>query len=122
MRARSKVRARCVTRSFTFSRIFGSTRGRRFAAGIDCFSSAAFFDGWLATPRQRDAIHGLSIRIRGAPASPQAQLRGGTVTFRSSDARTSQGHYVVPARTWLARVGWRRIGLISLNEQPARPQ
>jgi putative transposase len=101
---------------------FRKHAGRRFAAGIDCFSSAAFFDGWFATPRQHELIHGLSFRIRGAPASLHAHLRQGTVTFRSAHAHRSEGHTVVPARTWLARVGWRRHGLISLTEQPARPE
>jgi len=90
--------------------------------GIDCFSSAPFFEGWLVTPRQRDAIQCVALRIRGAPPVLRARLRGGAVTFRSAASRASQASCIVPARTWLAGVGWRRTGLISLSERPAKPE
>jgi REP element-mobilizing transposase RayT len=106
---------------------FRKHAGRRFGSGIDCFSSAAFFDGWHATPQQLDAIQGLAIRIRGSPLSVRAHVHDGTMTLRNADARKfgprgSQAQCIAPARTWLARVGWRRRGLISLAEGPATPE
>jgi hypothetical protein len=105
---------------------------RSLPQGIDCLSSAPFFDGWLLSPLQRDAIQRLALRVRSAPPAVSAHLHGARVTFHSPlralatrsivPARfIPPPHCIVPARTWLARVGWRRIGLISLGEQPAKP-
>jgi putative transposase len=76
---------------------FRKHAARRYPAGIDRYSSAPLFDGWLLTPRQRAAIERLVAQV-----------------FDSLPV-------VAPARTWLARVGWRRHGPISLAEEPARP-
>jgi putative transposase len=76
---------------------FRKHAARRYPAGIDRFSSAPLFDGWLLTPHQRTAIN--RVAAQGFE-SPQLVAR---------------------ARTWLARVGWRRHGSISLAEEPARP-
>jgi len=111
---------------------------RVFPAGIDRFSSAAWFDGWLLTPSQRrrlEHIAGLAPPLRDARqahsqhvsrplreehaahlARPEVSTR--TVLVASDSASAS---CVVPARTWLARTGWQRHGLISLSEQPVRP-
>jgi putative transposase len=70
---------------------------RRYPAGIDRFSSAPLFDGWRLTPRQRAAVDQVAGQV-----------------FDSLPV-------VGQARTWLARVGWRRHGSISLTEEPARP-
>ena len=78
---------------------------RVYPAGIDRFSSAAAFDGWLLTPSQRHTLEHIASR---APPTDGASER----EFASC---------VAPSRTWLARVGWRRHGLISLSEQPVRP-
>lgn len=66
--------------------------GRR-AAGIDPYSSGAWFDGWL----ERDAGWG-----RAPP-----------------DADDISPCIVSPARSWLARIGWRRHGLVGFDEAPA---
>ena len=68
---------------------------RHFPPGIDRFASAATFDGWFVTPHQREAL--------------------------SRIAASGMHGCVARARTWLLRVGWRRHGLITLSEQPARP-
>jgi len=75
---------------------FRKHAGRRFPAGIDLYSSAVRFDGWLLTEAQRRSLERISPR-----APPDAS--------------------VARPRTWLARLGWRRHGLIALTEQPKRP-
>jgi REP element-mobilizing transposase RayT len=75
---------------------FRKHAARRYPDGIDRYSSAPLFDGWLLTPHQRAAVEPLAAHV----FSPRV---------------------VAHARTWLARVGWRRHGLISLTEEPARP-
>jgi putative transposase len=76
---------------------FRKHAARRYPAGIDRFSSAPLFDGWLLTLRQRTAIDRVAAEVFESP------------------------HLVARARTWLARVGWRRHGSISPAEEPARP-
>ena len=64
------------------------TRARR---GVDAMSSAPWFDGWKNAPRERDpTIH--------------MGWRGDTPVWRP--------------RTWLARKGWRRHGLVGEDERP----
>jgi REP element-mobilizing transposase RayT len=58
--------------------------------GIDPYSSGAAFDGWERAP----AVHALS-RSHAPPP-------------------------VVPARSWLLTIGWRRHGRIRLTEVPGR--
>jgi REP element-mobilizing transposase RayT len=69
-------------------------------AWLDACSSARDFDGW-----RRDLLLDVARTTRAARASP--------------------GHddtpAVAPAKTWLASVGWRRSGLLGLDESPARP-
>ena len=63
------------------------------SCGVDGMSSAPWFDGWKESPKQRDP----------------------------PDNTAGQDPLVRPARTWLARTGWRRHGLIRLTEQPSPP-
>jgi len=56
----------------------------RAVRGLDPCSSAAWFDGWAATPTP--------------PRGPAPVAR---------------------PRTWLARLGWRRLGLIDVHEAPS---
>jgi putative transposase len=76
---------------------FRKHASRRYPAGIDRYSSAPLFDDWSLTPRQRTAIDQVAAQL------------------------LESGQLVARARTWLARVGWRRHGSISLAEEPARP-
>jgi putative transposase len=70
----------------------------RALAGIDPFSSAPYFDGWRIEP-------GVSLPLAG-PAPPMPA---------PSDLR-ERG--IVSPRTWLVRQGWRRHGLIGVEEGP----
>lgn len=62
---------------------------RRSRSWVDPFSSAAYFDGWLAACRR-------FVPARDAPAHP---LHRGDFEIP-----------VVPPAAWLLRVGWRRGG------------
>ena len=75
-----------------------SGRPRR---GLDPMSSAAWFDGWQTFPRAWDI----------AQASAQHQLADPSMGVAS-------GTPVWRPRTWLARKGWRRHGLIGCDEYP----
>jgi hypothetical protein len=70
---------------------------KRLGAGVDAFSSALHFDGW-----QVDA---------GGSPLPRAGPR--------VHGAMAQHVVVSKTKTWLAGVGWRRCGLISVNETPA---
>jgi REP-associated tyrosine transposase len=63
--------------------------------GLDPCSSAAWFDGWKVPIRHRR-----EGRCRRAGCDPPAPVP------------------VAAARTWLARVGWRRHGLLRGNDRP----
>jgi putative transposase len=79
--------------------VFGNFRKHappRTAPGVDPFSSAACFDGWR-----------LATRGDGGRHAPRSAAR--------VDPNESG---VVAARTWLVRKGWRRHGLIGLEERP----
>lgn len=65
--------------------------------GIDPYSSGAYFDGWR------------EWSPRAATAPPFASRPPPLLDRRPA---------VLPARSWLARVGFRRRGLISLGESP----
>jgi REP element-mobilizing transposase RayT len=69
--------------------------------GVDPYSSAEFFDGF----RDWSPASGLAPPFAERPA-----WRGPT---------TPDDIPVVAARSWLARVGWRRSGLLSVDEAPA---
>jgi REP element-mobilizing transposase RayT len=66
-------------------------------AWLDGRSSAHHFDGW-----RRDVLLDVA-RV----------ARAGT--------RRDEPPAVVPAKTWLASVGWRRSGLLGLDESPTKP-
>jgi REP element-mobilizing transposase RayT len=74
------------------------TRDAR-VSGIDPFSSGAWFDGWRGW------------RASSGIAPPFAEAAG---WLRRADA----GSPVGAPRTWLARTGWRRHGLLKLDEAP----
>jgi hypothetical protein len=66
-------------------------------AWLDGRSSAYHFDGW-----RRDVLLDVA-RV----------ARAGT--------RPEEPPAVVPAKTWLASVGWRRSGRLGLDESPTKP-
>jgi hypothetical protein len=74
----------------------GRAVGGRLAVGVDAFSSAARFDGW------RGQAGGSELPRAGPPY------------------HRAMGRFVVVSapKTWLARTGWRRSGLIGVDEAP----
>lgn len=71
------------------------------APGVDAFSSGMHFDGWH--PRERLRL----VTVQGAERPPPSDPRSPCVT---------------PARSWLAKVGWRRHGELRIAEEPQRPE
>lgn len=102
-------------------------------AGIDAYSSGAWFDGWrewrprsglpppIAGPRHapwlrevlRTRRHETEHAWRGVEQDGQIGREG------DSDLDEMVACPVVPARTWLAGRGWRRRGLLGVTELPA---
>lgn len=74
-------------------------RGAR-SAGMDPYSSGAWFDGWRG------------FRPTSGRAPPSAMQRRSPITSDLSAPPVSA------PRTWLATHGWRRHGLIALDETP----
>jgi REP element-mobilizing transposase RayT len=119
---------------------------RRLAPGIDPFSSGTWFDGWqegpsVATgsvvanragkpppgaeraPPEREFINaGIHDNLRDGVRDPE---RDALLAPRRQPARGASPRWVPEAppvsrpQTWLARVGWRRYGLVRLDESPA---
>jgi REP element-mobilizing transposase RayT len=77
----------------------------------------------LATPREvRNALVYVIANVkkhvpgmRGMDSRSSARWFDG---WRSPNTLTTEASPVVRARTWLARVGWRRYGLIGVEETP----
>jgi len=89
---------------------------RRRTRGIDPFSSGAWFDGW------RDCKPDSGAAPPFAEAAAWARAQHGRTLIRSGGADghdEPQASPVRAPRTWLARVGWRRHGLVALDEAPA---
>jgi len=76
--------------------------------GIDAFSSAVRFDGFRGFDR-----------ATGIPRAGPPFTR--PVTLQSSPLATSLDSFVLvsPARTWLTAHGWRRHGLVRIDERPS---
>ena len=80
-------------------------RPPRATSGIDPYSSGEWFDGWHEWKR-----------ASGTPpplAGPRVWPHPSTMTDHSSTTRVT-----VEPQTWLAAIGWRRHGLVRLDEQP----
>jgi putative transposase len=74
--------------------------------GVDGFSSGGWFDGFQGWRPERG-------RIPWARRAPPP--------FSGDEADSDRAWVVRPARSVLASVGWRRFGLIRLDEAPASP-
>jgi len=75
---------------------------RARASGIDPFSSGSYFDGW-----------------RGwRPASGLPPPFAEALRFSRSKTDSAESLPFGAGRTWLARVGWRRHGLVGLSDAP----
>jgi putative transposase len=68
----------------------------RLSAGTDAFSSAVHFDGWC----------GFSSNAEPPRAGPELH------------ARMARWVHVSPSKTWLGSTGWKRAGLLLLDEAP----
>jgi REP element-mobilizing transposase RayT len=87
---------------------------RDVAAGLDAYSSAAWFDGW----REWAPSSGLPPPLAG-PRRP-AWLR---LLTEAGDERGQTGSElekcpVLASGTWLGGQGWRRYGLLGVTESP----
>jgi len=100
--------------------------------GIDPFSSGAWFDGWrewsLSSGRAPPWAERATWRIDWSascatpPRDVAAAPRNVDAPQRRSDVLDEPAACLVSApRGWLARVGWRRRGLIALSETPRKP-
>jgi REP element-mobilizing transposase RayT len=89
---------------------------RPVRAGLDPYSSAATFDGWRGFRPTSGAPPPFAVqpRWREEPASRSVDTR---VQAGASGASDDVCQDFAP-RTWLARVGWRRHGLLGLDESP----
>ena len=93
--------------------------GRRGQVWSDRYHARA-----LRTPREvRNAlVYVLQNWRKHVPGARGLDWRSSAVWFegwRGSVQRSAARPPVVPARTWLAAVGWRRLGLIHPDERPA---
>jgi putative transposase len=93
---RALTSPREVRHAFAYVLLNFRKHAKTSASGVDAFSSASRFDGW------RGFSQGSELPRAGPP-------------FHGAMAR-----YVVVSspKTWLARTGWRRSGLIRLDEAP----
>lgn len=85
------------------------------SSGIDAFSSAVLFDGWRG-------FHSTALMPRAGPPFERAHERGARRAARGDTPLVrSLASFVVVSRptTWLARTGWRRHGLIRVDERPS---
>jgi REP element-mobilizing transposase RayT len=111
---------------------------RALGPGIDPFSSGAWFDGWQGFPVVPTGSMVVNGSVRpgpGADRAPPVHDRGhDTLHNAERDAAGAAIHQAARKRapqsmpesasvsrpeTWLARVGWRRYGLLRLDESPA---
>jgi putative transposase len=81
---------------------------RTMPSGLDPFSSAPWFDGW----RQWRQDSGVPPPFAESAPWWRREREIGAGEVNSSVAESST------ARTWLARLGWRKDGLIGLAEAP----
>jgi putative transposase len=103
------------------ARLMNRLCGRRGAVWADRYHARL-----LRTPREvRNALvyvlNNFKKHIRAArgldPYSSAQWFTGWRLTLRASDEASP----VACAETWLARVGWRKGGLIGVDESPGRP-
>jgi hypothetical protein len=106
---------------------------RRLAPGIDPFSSGGWFDGWQEDPRAPPAR---KLTDNGTLAGAQKVMNDVIPHVGHDSTRDAEGGVmhrptrratrffpgdlpVSRPQTWLARVGWRRYGLLRFDEAPA---
>jgi REP element-mobilizing transposase RayT len=77
---------------------------RVLAPGVDPFSSGAWFDGWLGSSPRVSAFSVPNRSVEAHPTGPDGPIEPAPV---------------LGAQTWLARDGWRQLGLLRLDDSPA---
>jgi hypothetical protein len=87
---------------------------RTRAPGIDPFSSGPWFDGW----REWKPSSGIAPPFAAGVGWARSLLPPFSASRRKEAGEPSH-ELVSPGRTWLARVGWRRRGLVRIDEAPA---
>jgi len=88
-------------------------RSRRSFAVIE-----AALHGIMPRPDFR-VVHSCPARGEADPYSSAAVFDGWSSGALSTSAASATVLPVAPARTWLLATGWRRQGLLSLDETPA---
>jgi REP element-mobilizing transposase RayT len=99
--ARELTRPRAVRNALVYI-LHNHRRHGVSLAWLDPRSSASDFDGW-----RRDLL----LDVARVPRAGRS---------RAGPAREERP-VVAAARTWLASIGWRRAGLLGLDESPAKP-
>ncbi len=97
----------------------GARRGVRSAeaSGIDPYSSGEWFDGWREW-RPRSGAPPPFVEARVWCAGCRMDRAGETTHGDETRADEATDPVVSAPRSWLASVGWRRHGLVSLGERP----
>jgi REP element-mobilizing transposase RayT len=97
---------------------------RALPPGIDPFSSGAWFDGWRGgmAAAKRCLAWPLAVFRRAPPEQAREPVGSGRRSFlegaQASGPCLPDEVPVSRPKKWLARVGWRRYGLIGLSEAP----
>ena len=84
------------------------------ASGPDAYSSGPGFDGWLDVPGLSDALQRQRVRIETRLAEVWCML----TEIRGSRRSPTPGLKSFEPSTWLLRIGWKRRGLLELDERP----
>lgn len=87
-------------------------------AWLDPCSSAVHFDGWR---RDTPFAHAVRSRRGGRLSRARFSLGGATSDGRVSGTKIVERAPVAPAKSWLATTGWRRRGLLGIDESPSLP-
>lgn len=116
--ARELTRPRAVRNALVY--ILNNHRKHAVSlAWLDPCSSALHFDGW-----RQDMLFATVARASRRAVGARRD-HGGDADSRGprdqSDAWQNDSAAVVPAKTWLATVGWRRQGLLGIDESPSMP-
>jgi hypothetical protein len=96
----------------------------RTRAGIDPHSSAAWFDGFREWHPAHTGTPPFTAAGVGVAVSFANGRKGGKRAERRATEHEPRAHEcpVVTPRTPLLATGWRKLGLIGLNETPNEPQ
>jgi putative transposase len=86
---------------------FRKHAGRAMRAGVDPYSSGVWFDGWR------------EWRLDSGVPPPLAEAAGWFMAESGELRECGMASWFAP-QTWLARIGWKRRGLLGIGDAPAR--